>query len=214
MTDKLTAFEAYQLYLALKLHFSSDKYDFFQYKGKVKASQEAFEKNNRQKAIFHKLSSMFPANRLRLLFATNLFNDPKAWGLEFFTDPFKERLNRKEQFDSAPDYYFKQELDKVFDNLNNPVSAIKVNDDELPGLYMMYLNNEILPETFIILDSLLNLSSAWKLERFTPFWERQSKNLKKYEPFVKYDRQVLSKILVEKLKTIIKPKSETEIKTG
>lgn len=203
MTEKLTAFEAYQLYLALKLHFSSDDYDFFQYKGKVRASQQTFEKNVKQRSIFYKLAAIFPAEELKILFAVNLFNDPKTWALEFFSEECKERMKRKMQFDSAPDYYFRMELDRIFDKLNNPLLAIKVINDELPVLYTMYVNNEIMPETFVIMDSLLELGKSWKLERYTPFWERQSKKLKKYEPFVTYDKKNLEKTLVEKLKVTI-----------
>ena len=33
----MTGFEVYKLYLALKLHFTSETYDYFQYGGSAKA---------------------------------------------------------------------------------------------------------------------------------------------------------------------------------
>ena len=39
----MTGFEVYKLYLALKLHFTSETYDYFQYGGSAKASQKSFD---------------------------------------------------------------------------------------------------------------------------------------------------------------------------
>ena len=44
MTDA-TGFESYRLWNALKLHFTSNSYNFFQYNGKTNVSQQTFMKN-------------------------------------------------------------------------------------------------------------------------------------------------------------------------
>ena len=40
----MDAFEVYKYYMALKLHFTTDKYDVIEQKGKVRASRQAFAK--------------------------------------------------------------------------------------------------------------------------------------------------------------------------
>jgi hypothetical protein len=40
----MTEFEVYKMYLALKLHFTTEKYDVIEQKGKVRASKQAFAK--------------------------------------------------------------------------------------------------------------------------------------------------------------------------
>jgi len=40
----MTAFESYRVYSALKLHFTTDSYDYFKYNGKTKVTPENFEK--------------------------------------------------------------------------------------------------------------------------------------------------------------------------
>jgi hypothetical protein len=39
-------FDVYRTYLAMKLHFSNDKFDFFQYEGKVNAKEETYQQRN------------------------------------------------------------------------------------------------------------------------------------------------------------------------
>ena len=43
----MTGYECYQTYLALRLHFQTDDYDFFRYQGKIrKASRSAYAKRD------------------------------------------------------------------------------------------------------------------------------------------------------------------------
>ena len=40
----MTAFESYKMYVALKLHFTTDSYDYFKFNGKTRVSETNFEK--------------------------------------------------------------------------------------------------------------------------------------------------------------------------
>ena len=51
----MTGYETYILFNALKLHFTTEKFDFFKYNGKVKTTIEQFE-NRKDKYHFYKLS--------------------------------------------------------------------------------------------------------------------------------------------------------------
>ena len=57
MTEN-TGFAAYALWNALKLHFTSDSYDYFKYNGKTSISVTSFE-NRKDKYHFYKLSRKF-----------------------------------------------------------------------------------------------------------------------------------------------------------
>lgn len=41
----MTTFEAYKIYLALRLHFTTDSYDITKTKGRIKASEKSLQKN-------------------------------------------------------------------------------------------------------------------------------------------------------------------------
>ena len=54
----MTGYEAYELFQALKRHFTQEKFDFFKYRGHINTSKEAFE-NRKDKWHFYKLSRKF-----------------------------------------------------------------------------------------------------------------------------------------------------------
>ena len=74
----MTGFEVYKMYLALKLHFTSDTYDYFQYGGTAKASQRSFD-NRKDKFFFVKLSRKFKDYELRDFFVANMVAEDKVY---------------------------------------------------------------------------------------------------------------------------------------
>ena len=51
-------FDVYKTYLAVKLHFASDTYDYYKYDGKVNAKLDTFTKR-KDRYFFHKLSTRY-----------------------------------------------------------------------------------------------------------------------------------------------------------
>ena len=66
----MTEFEAYQNYLALKLHFLDSNYDYIKYNGKVSASVESF-KNRKDKYQFLKLSKKLSDEQITEYYIAN-----------------------------------------------------------------------------------------------------------------------------------------------
>ena len=67
----MTDYEAYQNYLAMKLHFGGE-YDFHKYNGKVSATLESFEKR-KDKFKFVRLSKKLSDPEILDYFLANLF---------------------------------------------------------------------------------------------------------------------------------------------
>ena len=62
----MTGFEVYKMYLALKQHFTKEKYDFYKYNGKVRANEKSFEER-RDRYFFLKVSDeVFGSKTLRI----------------------------------------------------------------------------------------------------------------------------------------------------
>ena len=57
----MEGYEVYKIYLALKLHFTKDNYNFFTFNGKSRASLSSFEKRN-DRYFFKKLGKKFKLN--------------------------------------------------------------------------------------------------------------------------------------------------------
>ena len=59
----MTEFDAYRQFLALKLHFTSNSYDYFKYNGKCNVTVSSFNKR-REKFFFKKLSREYNSEEL------------------------------------------------------------------------------------------------------------------------------------------------------
>lgn len=180
------------MYVALKNHFSSNTYDYFKYGGKTRASLSSYE-TRKDKYFFEKLArkreveSFILANIVEqgaAVWVGNLANEQQAE--EYY------RLWQKRQ--QSFTYLFKQDLDKLL----TPYDAnFIVVDGQHPPLLKQYVRQEISIETLCVLNTLSNFTKYWsrKIED-TVIWPEIAKKIKKYTPFVKFDKQVAKQIVV------------------
>ncbi len=71
-------FEVFKTYLAIKLHFTTDNYDYFNYGGKVNCKLETFTKRN-DRYFFHKLSKQYDKYEITDFFVANFLDDDRQW---------------------------------------------------------------------------------------------------------------------------------------
>ena len=74
----MTSYEVYNLYLAIKLHFTSDTYDYFKHNAKVNSSMNTFLKRN-DRFFFHKLNTKYTKDEIIDYFISNFFASSKTW---------------------------------------------------------------------------------------------------------------------------------------
>ena len=84
MTEN-TGFEAYALWNALKLHFTSDSYDYFKYNGKTNVSKQSFT-TNKSKYQFYKLSRKYGIDELKQFYVANFIEGKGDWIGELLQD--------------------------------------------------------------------------------------------------------------------------------
>ena len=80
----MTGFEVYKMYLALKQHFTKEKYDYHKYRGKVRASEDAFEQRH-DRYFFKKLATKYSDQEIVDYFVANFVSDPKGY-IKSFND--------------------------------------------------------------------------------------------------------------------------------
>ena len=78
MIPKVTPFEVYQKYLSLKQHFNKVDYDYFEFKGKVRANANSFE-NRKDKHHFVRLSKIYKEEDLTKFFVSNFVKSSDLW---------------------------------------------------------------------------------------------------------------------------------------
>ena len=81
----MTGYEAFSIYNALKLHFSTDSYDYFRYNGKSNISIEVFERR-KEKYYFYKLSRRQDTEDYIQFLVSNFIVDNKLWVGKLFED--------------------------------------------------------------------------------------------------------------------------------
>jgi hypothetical protein len=174
-------FEVYKLYLALKLHFTTEKYDITKTRGAVKASEKAFLKRKDIIAM-RKLARDYKKKEIIDLLVANFVSGDK-WGGMFDTQSseiYKEWKARK----SRRDYQFEQDVELIrLEMEKQSISDPFVADQGHHALvYRLYLGKKITIESLVLLDKLFDLSYK---EEDDIFLKDISMLIRKYRPFVK-----------------------------
>ena len=197
---RLSAFDTYTLYLAIKQHFTQDSYDYFKYHGKVKANKESFL-NRKDRYQFQKLSRQYDSEEMLKFFVSNAVEGITWVGPLLEDDSYDTYMSFIKRNQSLS-YTFTNELDALFshDSIDH---IFKVGNGHryLPPILNARMSNIISAETFIILDKFIGFSSiiddALKGNSF--LWDRYNKPAQKLHPFLNYDRNKMKTILKEKI---------------
>lgn len=189
----MSAFEAYKDYVALKNHFTKPSYDYVKYNGKTGLKQESFNKR-KDKIFFEKLAKN---ENFHEFLVANLSDNPKLWirDLSYSESAQVTYQNWKKRTQSLS-YIFKQETNQHLCKPFNYNFVCKPN--EHPILLKLYLRNSICLETFcIVLDLTESIPYFDKKMEYDPVWEDISMKVKKYIPFIKYDKDKFKKIILD-----------------
>jgi hypothetical protein len=186
------------MFLALKNHFTRDSYDFFRYRGKVNASPDSFM-SRKDRFQFQKLSRLHNEENMRDFIVANILAG-KSWVGEFLDDDAEENYLKHLKIRQSLSYIFTNELDGLFRN-GQPIVTFRVYKDRYPSSFMYYLSDRVTIETMVILNSLINYVPKWdSFYSDDSIWPKHSMMIKKYAPFLVYDKQKMKVILKDKIK--------------
>jgi hypothetical protein len=186
----MTPFEAYKLFLAVKMHFTQPNYDFFKYNGKVNAQLDAFNRR-RDKYHFAKLAKhKDPMGYLVAQYTSGNFN---GWAGDLFAEEagriYLDYLARQQSIT----YNFQSDLGKLEEGF---ISKFKVKDGQHPEALVMFRRGNISIETFTILNNHLNFFQLWDTRiDDTVLWPSIRERCLKYRPFIHYDKAKIKSIL-------------------
>lgn len=190
----MNGFQTYKMYVALKNHFTSATYDYFRYNGKTRASIKTYEARH-DKYFFEKLSKKRDVEDFIL--ANIIEQGPAVWVGDLANEQQAEENYRgwvKRQ--QSITYMFTNELDK----LELPYDQnIIVVDGQHPPLLKHVIQQDISIETLIILNDMCSFTRHWnrKIEEKV-IWPSLYNKCKKYRPFLKFDKEKLKQIVIDK----------------
>jgi len=184
-------FEVFKLYLAVKLHFTTDTYDYEEYGGKVNCKLETFTKRN-DRYFFHKLSKRYNERDILDYFVANFTLNSGKWignliqndGREIYLD-FKKR---KESFG----YHFRSDLVAINNDFNN--RGLSFDDGFLcgggqhPRLLRLLIQKRASFQTIVALNHFLSFTKNWDKEiTENVVWPKISSTIAKLKPFVRFN---------------------------
>lgn len=190
-------FSVYKMYLALKLHFTTDKYDVIQQRGKVRASRQAFAKRKDLYSI-KKVSKTYSDEEVANFLIANFISGDR-WGGMFDAEAGERYLQWKKRIESLT-YIFNNDIDNVLNELSNQnlsfSEAFSFSGNNHPYILKAFLRNSITLETLVILDKLIGFVELFdkKLDDKI-IWPDVSRLIKKYKPFLKFDKEKYNAIL-------------------
>jgi hypothetical protein len=188
----MDGYQAYRYFMAIKLHFTTDKYDVFEKNGRVTGKRTTFDSRN-DRGLFEKLANKFSKDKdLIQYFAANFAYGNN--GVIYSTD--------------SDDYYDvwikrKQSMGRIFEidmltiqrhleNNKKQYDALYSIDDHAPELLSLYLGKKIALESMVILNDLENYLDKW--EPLIMLWNDEFRLIRKVKKFVKYNPDVVKSI--------------------
>ena len=195
---RLSAFDTYSLYLALKNHFTRDSYDFFRYHGKTNASHDSFM-GRKDRYQFQKLSRLYDESELTGFIVANLLAG-KSWVGDLLDEDAQEVYKKYTKINQSLSYHFTNELDRLFTQCT-PSECFRTHKNEHPIIFMEYLSSKVSIQTMVILNTFIDYEQKWNVAYNDDFlWNKHSSLIKKYTPFLEYDKTKLKNILKDKIK--------------
>ena len=183
----MTSYEAYTLYLAIKLHFTTPNYDYFKHNAKVNSSFNSFIKRN-DRFFFHKLATKYGEN-LRDYYVSNFVDRPKTWVGDLVRSDGDTIYNKWKKYNESFSYNFRNDcvlLRNVIDGDNIRFDDVfSVDSGQHPRLLRLLLSGKVSIQSVIIFDKILSFVNRWDKEiKETIIWPEKSFKIAKLRPFV------------------------------
>ena len=189
-------FDAYKCYLAMKNHFTKDKYDYLKYSGKVRATHQAFYKR-KDRFWFEKFARNKNDKEIEEFFVSNFIyssNPETMWIGEMIKEGEGRYTEWKKKVQSLS-YIFKEESESLFND--NKVDDVFDCSKGHPIILKKFLGGSLSIESMVIYDRILGYGKDFDKKLNDPVWETVSRRVKKYSPFLNIDVFRYKKILKE-----------------
>lgn len=195
MSLRMNEFEAYQKYIALKLHFTSD-YDYFKYNGKTNVTLNSFNER-KDKFHFKKIVKKYGDENIIEYFVANLINE-KPWIGSMDVATYSQWLGRIQSIE----YIFENDAKNLLTTVDNFDIIFTSMEGNHPKVLRAYLGKKISLETLVVFEKLLHYRKRFDKDIKEQFiWPKVSRLIEKYEPFIEADTNRCKKLLVEIIET-------------
>ena len=198
-----TGFAAFAMYNALKLHFTTDSYDYLKYNGKTNISKTTFS-SRKDKYSFYRLSRKYNMEQLRDFYIANFTrNHDINWIGDIMGPDGESNYREWQKRVQSLTYTFENDIIYLLDKYGIEGEKIfRVDGGNFPVLLEEVMRGSVHIETLIMLNNNVDfISTHWtpriKDDIIWPEWKRK---ILKYSPFLQYNEQKIKEILKDKVK--------------
>ena len=195
----ISGFDLFKYNNAVKLHFCTKKYNVFDYKGKTNGvSFENFlarKDYNLYNAMARKFES--DSESIQYLVANYVYQNDPIHNIASSDKNFMLWKKRKQSITNT----FMNDIDNVILLMEKKSLTYKEIIDskkDIPELFKMYLRNDITIESMHILNKFSTFLEVWR-PSLELIWDKDLLIIEKLDRFVKYDTEVIQKIIDEAL---------------
>lgn len=191
----MNGYDLYCTYQAIKLHFTSENYNFFHYDGKTKVSVEAFQKR-RDKFLFHRLARKYRDEEMVPFLVSNFVYSDGNWTKSLLEEEAEETYRNWKRTTDSMSKVYQEDLQKIAtkETFND---LFKVEDGQFPKLLVAFLQKDVTIETMVILNNIFDFIRIWdKKISDDIIYPKVSRKIRKYGSFLAVN--------VDKYKTLTK----------
>ena len=189
-------FETYKTYLAMKQHFTKDKYDYHKYCGRSRATLSAFHKR-KDRYFFEKMSRSHPDKEIEDYFVANFVSckDPETLWIGEIIREGDDNFRQWQKKVQSLSYVFKEDATSLFEEQR--MDDVFDCSSGHPPILKSYLGGFTSLETLVICDRILGYVKNFDKKLKDPVWETVSRRIKKYTPFLNINVHRYKKVLKE-----------------
>ena len=187
-------YDAYTLYLGIKLHFYSNDYDFIKYNGKVKADIKSFLKR-KDKYHFGKLHRTHK-QELQDFYIANL-SQKDLWAGDLLNEECVKVYKEWKKNNQKLSYLFETEVSDLL-RKKDIQKVLEVKNGQHPILLKEFMAKKVSLETICIMDEIVEFTKDWDrmISERIVYPEIHNK-INKYKSFVDFDRVKYKKVLID-----------------
>jgi len=182
MVDARTGYDAYELYLGIKLHFNSD-YDYIKYNGKVNTNFDAFLKR-KDKFHFAKLGRVYD-KELKDFFVSNFIYED-SWIGDLMDGTADTNFKNYKKYIQSLSYSFEKDQEFLKTQCGGIDDLFHADSTSHPTIVKCILSRSIHPITYALTERKLSFSDTLSIDE-EYVWPEVKLRMKKLVPFVPYD---------------------------
>lgn len=179
----MNGYDLYCTYQAIKLHFTSEQYNFFHYDGKTKVSVDAFQKR-RDKFLFHRLARKYRDDEMVPFLVSNFVYSDGNWTKSLLEEEAEQTYREWKRITDSMTKIYEEDLRKIAtkETFND---LFKVEDGQFPKLLVLFMQKDVTIETMVILNNIFNFISIWdKKISDDIIYPKISRKIRKYGSFL------------------------------